>query len=132
MSRIRSTGYKKKSCILLLILDLLWLNWQVYVDLAVDENGLWAIMAMRENNNTLILKVRYLVYSLLLLLFLARLSIVSLGNICRSLSSVSSGFRRIHVASWVLLVPDIRVEQGTEMFRTLLQISAWNRKPAFT
>ena len=24
----------------------------VYVDLAVDENGLWAIMAMRENNNT--------------------------------------------------------------------------------
>jgi hypothetical protein len=39
-------------------LDLLWLNWQVYVDLAVDENGLWAIMAMRENNNTLILKVR--------------------------------------------------------------------------
>jgi hypothetical protein len=30
---------------------------QVYVDLAVDENGLWAIMAMKENNNTLILKV---------------------------------------------------------------------------
>jgi hypothetical protein len=32
---------------------------QVYVDLAVDENGLWAIMAMRENNNTLVLKVDY-------------------------------------------------------------------------
>ncbi len=76
MSWIRNTGYK--ICILLLILDLLWLNWQVYVDLAVDENGLWAIMAMRENNNTLILKVRYLVHSLLLLLFLAHLSIVSL------------------------------------------------------
>jgi hypothetical protein len=57
MSRIRITVYN--ICILLLILDLLWLNWQVYVDLAVDENGLWAIMAMRENNNTLILKVRY-------------------------------------------------------------------------
>jgi len=29
----------------------------VFVDLAIDENGLWAIMAMKENNNTLILKV---------------------------------------------------------------------------
>ena len=30
---------------------------QVFVDMAVDENGLWAIMAMAENNNTLVLKV---------------------------------------------------------------------------
>jgi hypothetical protein len=68
-------------CILLFILDLLWLNWQVYVDLAVDENGLWAIMAMRENNNTLILKVRTCHFSLLFLLFLARLSAV-LYEVC--------------------------------------------------
>ena len=27
------------------------------VDLAVDENGLWAIMAMKENNNTLVMKI---------------------------------------------------------------------------
>ncbi len=98
----------------------------MYVDLAVDENGLWAIMAMRENNNTLILKVRYLVHSLLLLLFLARLSKVSLGNFC------VPGYRRdfgIHEGSWVLLVPDIRVEQGNEMYLMfLIQISAWNRK----
>jgi len=30
---------------------------QVMVDLAVDENGLWAIMAMKENNNTLVMKI---------------------------------------------------------------------------
>jgi len=30
---------------------------QVFVDMAVDENGLWAIMAMAENNNTLVLKI---------------------------------------------------------------------------
>ena len=29
----------------------------VMVDLAVDENGLWAIMAMKENNNTLVMKI---------------------------------------------------------------------------
>ena len=29
----------------------------VFVDLAVDENGLWAIMAMKENNNTLVMKI---------------------------------------------------------------------------
>ena len=29
----------------------------VFVDLSVDENGLWAIMAMKENNNTLIMKL---------------------------------------------------------------------------
>jgi hypothetical protein len=61
MLQIRNTGYKI-FILLLILMDLLWLNWQVYVDLAVDENGLWAIMAMRENNNTLILKVRYLVH----------------------------------------------------------------------
>ena len=32
----------------------------MYVDLAVDENGLWAILAMAENNNTLVLKVEFL------------------------------------------------------------------------
>merc|ERR1719309_273937 len=30
---------------------------QVYVDLAVDENGLWALMAFKENNNTGVLKI---------------------------------------------------------------------------
>ncbi|XP_023337946.1 uncharacterized protein LOC111708717 isoform X2 [Eurytemora carolleeae] len=30
---------------------------RVFVDLAIDENGLWAIMAMKENNNTLVLKI---------------------------------------------------------------------------
>ena len=29
----------------------------IIVDLAVDENGLWAIMAMKENNNTLVMKL---------------------------------------------------------------------------
>ena len=29
----------------------------IMVDLAVDENGLWAIMAMKENNNTLVMKI---------------------------------------------------------------------------
>ena len=28
-----------------------------FVDLAIDENGLWAIMAMKENNNTLVMKI---------------------------------------------------------------------------
>ena len=27
------------------------------MDLAVDENGLWAMMAMKENNNTLVMKM---------------------------------------------------------------------------
>ena len=27
------------------------------VDLSVDENGLWAVMAMKENNNTLVMKI---------------------------------------------------------------------------
>jgi len=31
---------------------------KVFVDLSVDENGLWAIMAMKENNNTLVLKIQ--------------------------------------------------------------------------
>ena len=29
----------------------------IFVDLAIDENGLWAIMAMKENNNTLVMKL---------------------------------------------------------------------------
>ena len=29
----------------------------IFVDLAIDENGLWAIMAMKENNNTLVMKI---------------------------------------------------------------------------
>ena len=29
----------------------------IYVDLAIDENVLWAIMAMKENNNTLVMKI---------------------------------------------------------------------------
>ena len=29
----------------------------VWVDLAADENGLWAVMAMAENNNTLVMKL---------------------------------------------------------------------------
>jgi len=30
---------------------------EIYVDLGVDENGLWAIMAMKESNNTVVLKI---------------------------------------------------------------------------
>merc|ERR1719232_575219 len=30
---------------------------QVMVDLSVDENGLWAVMAMKENNKTLVMKI---------------------------------------------------------------------------
>jgi hypothetical protein len=114
MLRIRNTGYK--ICILLLIFDLLWLNWQVYVDLAVDENGLWAIMAMRENNNTLILKVRYLVQSSVLSVFSSPLSSVTVKF------PGSLNFVWISEYIWHImcsLVPDIRVEQGTEMFLML-------------
>jgi hypothetical protein len=110
MSRIRNTGYK--ICILLLVLDLLWLNWQVYVDLAVDENGLWAIMAMRENNNTLILKVMHQPQSSLITF------------VSSPLSSVTVKFPGSWISSefWNTcgsLVPGIRVVQGTEMLLML-------------
>ena len=39
------------------VIKLLTTDIQVMVDLSVDENGLWAVMAMKENNNTLVMKI---------------------------------------------------------------------------